>query len=208
MIGSNARPLASARCSSCRDRLLHRRRLHARCLDDDVRGQRRARERLLHPVVRLDRPSSDFGNESGPLGREAELERRRGERQQHAPASDRRERRPAQDAVDDRAPDPAFAVVAAEAADERDATRSTLSPSRESTAGSTVSEPSTATATTRIVASASEAKVGSPVRNMPAIATITVRPEMSTERPEVAAATSSAARSLRPAARSWRSRFK
>ena len=40
--------------------------------------------------------------------------------------------------------------------------------------------------------------MASPVRNKPAIATITVRPEMSTERPEVAAAASSAARSLRP----------
>ena len=86
--------------------------------------------------------------------------------------------------------------------------RSTLSPSRESRAGSTVSEPSTATATTRIVASASDAKVESPVRNIPAIATITVSPEMSTERPEVAAAISSAACGLRPAARSCRSRFK
>ncbi len=80
--------------------------------------------------------------------------------------------------------------------------RSTLSPSLESTAGSTVSEPITATATTRIVARAREAKVASPVRNMPDIATITVSPEISTERPEVAAAASSAARSLRPAARS------
>ena len=54
----------------------------------------------------------------------------------------------------------------------------------------------------------SEANVESPVRNMPAMATITVRPEISTERPDVAAAASSAACSLRPAARSSRSRFK
>ena len=86
--------------------------------------------------------------------------------------------------------------------------RSTLSPRRESSAGSTVSEPSTATATTRIVAKPSDAKIWSPVRNMPAIATITVRPEISTERPEVAAAASSAASGLFPAARSCRSRFK
>ena len=59
-----------------------------------------------------------------------------------------------------------------------------------------------------IVARPNEANVESPVRNKPAIATITVRPEMSTERPAVAAATSSASRSLRPAARSSRSRFK
>jgi hypothetical protein len=69
-----------------------------------------------------------------------------------------------------------------------------------------VSEPSIAIATTRIVATPNDAKISSPVRNMPAIAVITVRPEMSTERPDVAAAASSAARSLRPAARSSRSR--
>ena len=86
--------------------------------------------------------------------------------------------------------------------------RSTLSPSLESTAGRTVSEPSTAIATTTIAATPREAKISLPVRNMPAIATITVRPETSTERPEVAAAISSASRGLRPAARSWRSRFK
>ena len=69
-------------------------------------------------------------------------------------------------------------------------------------------DPSTAIATTRIVAIAKELNTGSPVRNIPAIATITVRPEMSTARPDVAAAASSAAFSLRPAARSSRSRFK
>ena len=62
-----------------------------------------------------------------------------------------------------------------------------------STAGSTVSEPSIATATTRIVPVANEANVASPAKYMPAIATITVRPEMSTARPDVAAAASSAA---------------
>ena len=86
--------------------------------------------------------------------------------------------------------------------------RSTLSPSLDSTAGSTVSEPSIATATTVIVATPNEAKVASTVRNMPAIATRTVEPETSTDRPEVAAAASNAASSLRPAARSSRSRFK
>jgi hypothetical protein len=63
-----------------------------------------------------------------------------------------------------------------------------------------------AIATTIIVAYPKDANVASPVRNNPAIATITVSPEMRTERPEVAAAASSAARSLRPAARSSRSR--
>ena len=55
------------------------------------------------------------------LGREAKLQRGRGERQQRSTGKRRRERGPAQDAVDDRAPDPTFPVVAAEAADERDA---------------------------------------------------------------------------------------
>ena len=87
-------------------------------------------------------------------------------------------------------------------------TRSTLSPSFESNAGSTVSDPSIATATTVIVATANDAKPASPVRNIPHIATRTVSPETSTARPDVAAAASRAASSLRPAARSSRSRFK
>ena len=49
-----------------------------------------------------------------------------------------------------------------------------------------------AMATTRIVPSAKEMKALSPLMNMPAIATITVTPEISTARPEVAAAASSA----------------
>ena len=83
---------------------------------------------------------------------------------------------------------------------------STRSPSQDSIAGSTVSEANMAIATTRIAPSAKEMKALSPLINMPAIATITVTPEISTARPEVAAAASSAARSLRPAARSSRSR--
>ena len=82
----------------------------------------------------------------------------------------------------------------------------TRSPSFESTAGSTVSEPSTAIATTRIVPVANEMNVGAPPKYMPAIAAITVKPDTSTARPEVAAAASSAASSLRPRARSSRSR--
>ena len=65
-----------------------------------------------------------------------------------------------------------------------------------------MSEPSIATATTSIVATPNEAKPLSPVTNMPAIATITVRPEISTDRPEVAAAASSAA-ALAPALRAF-----
>ena len=102
------------------DRRAHCRRVHVRRLDDDVRGQRRAGERLLHPVVRLD-DGERLRERLGSRGRDVQLERRRGERQQQAAGEDGREHGPAQDAVDDRAPDPAFAVVAAEPAEERDA---------------------------------------------------------------------------------------
>jgi hypothetical protein len=57
----------------------------------------------------------------------------------------------------------------------------TLSPSRESSAGSTVTEPSTATATTMMVPVAIDPKVLSPARYMPAIAAMTVRPDTITE---------------------------
>ena len=82
----------------------------------------------------------------------------------------------------------------------------TRSPSFDRTAGSTVSDPTIAIATTRIVPVANERKVGAPARYMPPMAIITVKPETSTARPDVAAAASSAASSLRPAARSSRSR--
>ena len=74
--------------------------------------------------------------------------------------------------------------------------------------GSTVSDANIAIATTRIVPLANEMNVLSPLMNMPAIATITVTPEIRTARPDVAAAASSAAVSLRPAARSSRSRLR
>ncbi len=83
---------------------------------------------------------------------------------------------------------------------------STRSPSLDSSAGRTVSEPIIATPTTRIVPVAIEAKPLSPVRYMPAIAAMTVKPETSTARPEVAAAAASAASASRPARRSSRSR--
>ncbi len=79
-------------------------------------------------------------------------------------------------------------------------------PSQESIAGSTVSEPITATATTRIVPMPKETNTALPARNMPAIAAMTVKPEISTARPEVAAAASSAASGPRPASRSSISR--
>jgi hypothetical protein len=82
---------------------------------------------------------------------------------------------------------------------------STRSPSFDSTAGSTVSEPSTEIATTMIVPVANDMKVALPVMYMPAMAIITVPPETSTARPEVDAAAWREASSERPAARSSRS---
>jgi len=57
-----------------------------------------------------------------------------------------------------------------------------------------VSEPIIATATTTIVPIAYDMNVLSPESSMPAMAMITVKPEISTARPEVAAAASIAAR--------------
>ena len=83
---------------------------------------------------------------------------------------------------------------------------SVRSPSTESTAGSTVSDPSIATATTTIVPVANDVNVAAPAKYIPAIAIMTVTPETSTARPDVAAAASMAASLLRPAARSSRTR--
>ena len=80
------------------------------------------------------------------------------------------------------------------------------SPSFESSAGSTVTDPSTEVATTIMVPAAMPRNSPVPVKKRPATATITVRPEMSTERPDVAAAAWRAASAERPAARSSRSR--
>ena len=67
------------------------------------------------------------------------------------------------------------------------------SPSSASVAGSTVTEPMTAIATTTMVASAIEVKTARPVNSSPASATTTVTPETTIARPTVAAAASSAA---------------
>ena len=85
---------------------------------------------------------------------------------------------------------------------------STRSPSQESSAGSTVSEPATAMATTMIVPTAIEVQIAVPPKKSPASAMMTVRPEMRTARPDVAAAASSAAAGPLPAARSSRSRLR
>ena len=73
-------------------------------------------------------------------------------------------------------------------------------------AGSAVRAPSTATATTTMVPRPNDANVGLPARNSPAMAVITVMPEMSTARPEVAAAISIASSGERPLSRSSISR--
>ena len=83
---------------------------------------------------------------------------------------------------------------------------SVRSPSSDSRAGSTVSDPIIATATTAIVPVANDVNVDAPAKYIPAIAVITVMPETSTARPEVAAAASIAASLLAPAARSSRTR--
>ena len=57
-----------------------------------------------------------------------------------------------------------------------------------------------------MVAIAKPANSCMPDKNIPAIATMTVSPDISTDRPEVAAAARSAASWSRPAARSSRSR--
>ena len=84
--------------------------------------------------------------------------------------------------------------------------RSIRSPSSARTAGSTVTEPSIAMATTNIVPSAMEVNTGMPVMSRPASATMTVTPEITTARPTVAAVAFSAACGPRPLRRSSRSR--
>ena len=73
-------------------------------------------------------------------------------------------------------------------------------------AGRKVIEPSIATATTSIVPMPKPTKIGLPANSSPAIAVITVTPEMSTARPDVAAAISSAASGEWPLSRSSISR--
>ena len=134
-----------------RDRRPHRGRPTFGALTTTLAGSP-ARGRPAACGCRSGSIASDSGKRLGPGAREVQLERRHGHCQQQPAREDRREHRPAQDAVDDRAPDPAFAVAARSRPTNGTRPLSTLSPSRESRAGSTVSEPSTATATTSIVA--------------------------------------------------------
>ena len=84
--------------------------------------------------------------------------------------------------------------------------RSTQRPSFASSAGRTVSEPSTATATTVMEPTASDEKMASLASSMPAIEIITATPDTTTACPDVAAAISTASRCPAPLARSSRSR--
>ena len=84
--------------------------------------------------------------------------------------------------------------------------RSARGPSQDSSAGSTVSEPATAMPTTAMVPIAIPVNSSMPVRNSPAIAIMTVRPDTRIERPDVPAAMRSASGKDRPRARSSRSR--
>ena len=122
-----------------------------------------------------------------------------GEHHEDADAGDERDDGAAHDVAEDEAPD-------AESRSSRLRRRSsgrrllwTRSPSFASTAGSTVSEPSTATPTTRIEPIAIAPLSGSPRKKMPASEAITVRPETRTAWPLVAAAASSAASLPAPA---------
>jgi hypothetical protein len=84
-------------------------------------------------------------------------------------------------------------------------TASTLSPSTARSAGSTVAEARTATATTSIAPIASEVN-RPPATSMPLMATMTVTPEMTTARPAVAPARPIDSVTVAPAARSSRAR--
>ena len=63
-------------------------------------------------------------------------------------------------------------------------------------AGRTVTEPTMATATTSIVPMPSETNTALPVRSIPAMAVMTVSPEIRTARPDVAAARARAVRTV------------
>ena len=86
--------------------------------------------------------------------------------------------------------------------------RSTQRPSLTSSAGSTVIEPSTATATTTMAPVARELKVAEPTTYRPASEATTAPPETRMAWPDVAAAISTASRVDRPRARSSRSRLR
>ena len=118
VIGPRARPVASAASLSRPIASADGRRVDVRRLDDDVGRQCRARERLLHAVVGLHHVER-LGEGVRAGSRHPQLEGGGGERQQQSARDHGGEQRPAQDAIDDRSPDAALAVVAAQPADER-----------------------------------------------------------------------------------------
>ena len=104
----------------------------------------------------------------------------------------------AQNTVEDRAPDPTVAVVAAEPADERHASSIDTIAEPGERRRQDGQRPEHGHRDHQDRAHRERGQSPYPARNSPDMATITVRPEISTERPEVAAAAWSAASSLRP----------
>ena len=140
-------------------------------------------------MIGIDRGRSDGG---GQLERHAERRQRRARAGPARPTAERRE--PGGAATGSSSADHEARRCRVRAAVRRHRNgirgRSTQRPSLASSAGSTVSEPRTATATTRMAPTASEEKVASRARNMPAIAMMTAMPETTTAWPEVSAAIS------------------
>ena len=137
-------------------------------LDDDHERDLPARERGLHALVRLhDRQA--VGDALDAAVDRVQPQAGDRERDQQPTGEHRRDERTPQHAVEDRRPRRATRRRRGGAGDATNGTRpfSTRSPSFESTAGRTVSEPSIATATTRIVPTANDMNVALPVRNMP-----------------------------------------
>ena len=83
---------------------------------------------------------------------------------------------------------------------------SIFGPSWARTAGSTVTEPATAQATTAMVPAAMPLSTFRPGMNMPVTAKATVHPEITTVRPDVRDVVASACCCVAPACRSWRLR--
>ncbi len=154
----------------------HRRSADVVGLDEDVQPARLARERRLHAIVRLnDRLVLRQRVRARLTGLHAQ--RRQRHRDEQPGGQRRRQQRATQHTVDDPRPDADCrpSGCAGVQGRERGPARR-ASPSLDMTAGSTVSEPSTDTATTRIVPVANDVNVAAPARYMPAIEVITVMP--------------------------------
>ena len=106
--------------------------------------------------------------------------------------------------ADDGAPEARLAVPGAPSREERDPAALDAVAELGQHGRQDRERPESAIATTSTVPTPKDAKVCEPMRNMPAIAVITTKPENSTARPEVAAAVCSASALVRPRARSSR----